>query len=208
MENKETRSINLEDVELRAVQVDEGKTKLVGYPIKYNVWSDDLGGFRERIRPGAAAKALLKSDVRLLYNHQTNQLPLGRTPKTLRLVEENRGVKMENDLPDTQFARDLVVSIERKDVNGMSFGFNVAENGDEWKEKDGVVSRTINEIDEIFDVSVVVFPAYPQAKVSTRAIDKAGEIKKASETRGGGQNEEATLLDDEQKRLEIDMLDL
>ena len=173
--------------ELRAANLsddDTGPPMLIGYPARFNSWSDDLGGFRERIRPGAFKKALMSSDVRSLYNHNSDMLPLGRTPKTLRLIEDTVGLKMENDLPVdpetnklTRFANDLVIAINRGDITQMSFGFIVAQDGDEWNERDGQVSRTISEIKELFDVSPVVYPAYSKTRVSVRALDKAKEIR-------------------------------
>lgn len=187
--------------ELRAA-VDDKPPMLVGYAARFNSWSDDLGGFKERIRPGAFKNALMKSDVRALYNHDSNQLPLGRTPKTLRLLEDTKGLLVEIDLPDTQQARDLQTSINRGDVSQMSFGFIVAENGDEWKEKDGETRRTITEIRELFDVSPVVFPAYPQTKIAVRTKEKL-ELFRAAAT--GGPDTEA-ILQDEKRKLDIDIL--
>ena len=180
----------------------ESPPMLIGYAARFNTWSDDLGGFKERIRPGAFKNALMSSDVRALYNHDTNQLPLGRSPKTLRLSEDTKGLKVEIDLPDTQQAKDLMTSIKRGDVSQMSFGFTVAENGDEWKEKDGVVKRTISEMKELFDVSPVVYPAYSSTKIAVRTAEKLNEIKTTA-TRGN--STEATLRD-EQQNLEIDLL--
>jgi len=171
------------EFEIREATEDK-PAQLVGYAARFNSWSDDLGGFVERVKPGAFKKALMVSDVRALYNHDSNQLPLGRTPKTLRLVEDSKGLKVEIDLPDTQIARDLVTSINRGDVSQMSFGFTVAQDGDEWREKDGEVKRTIHEIRELFDVSPVVFPAYPATKISARTKEQMEECKKSAETGG------------------------
>lgn len=171
---------------------------LVGYAARFNEWSEDLGWFRERIKPGAFKKALMSSDIRALYNHDSNQLPLGRTPKTLRVEEDSKGLKVEIDLPDTQPARDLQTSIRRGDITQMSFGFTVAENGDEWLEKDGEIKRTITEIKELFDVSPVVFPAYPSTRISVRTSEKVDEIRKKSAETGGVTAEEQTLREYEQ----------
>jgi len=204
MKNKEIR-IGTKNVELRAETTAEGITTISGYAARFNSWSEDLGGFRERIRPGAFAKALLKSDVRLLYNHDTNNLPLGRTPKTLRLFEDTKGLRFEGDLPDSQLARDLTLAIQRKDITGNSFSFHVEDNGDEWKEKDGLTSRTITEFKELFDIGPVVFPAYDstKVKVSQRTLDKLDECRKSAAT--SGENTGATALD-ERQNLKIDML--
>jgi len=204
MKNKEIRCWEIQGVELRADTNNEGVTIISGYAARFNSWSEDLGGFRERIKPGAFSKALMTSDVRLLYNHDTNNLPLGRTPKTLRLSEDTKGLKFEGDLPDTQLAKDLTIAIQRKDITGNSFSFTVEDGGDEWREKDGVTSRTITEFKELFDIGPVVFPAYdsPKVKISQRSLDKAEESK-SSVTAG---NDKGVIVRDEQKNLEIDIL--
>lgn len=155
-------------VELRKAD-DDDSTKLTGYAAVFNSYSDDLGGFREKIKPGAFKKALKISDVRALYNHDTNQLPLGRTPETLTLKEDKKGLFVEIDLPDTNLARDLQVSIERGDISQMSFGFTVGEDGQEWNEKEGETTRTITEMNELFDVSPVVYPAYKKTEIEVNA---------------------------------------
>ena len=198
-EKKDERQFKLE---LRASEGD-APPMLVGYAARFNSWSEDLGGFVERIKPGAFKTALMTSDVRALYNHDSNQLPLGRTPKTLRLAEDSKGLKVEIDLPDTQNARDLQTSIDRGDISQMSFGFTVAENGDEWKEKDGTAKRTITEVHELFDVSPVVYPAYTSTKVAVRTLEKCEECIKSSVTAG---DNIGVTAEDEQRNLQIDIL--
>lgn len=160
----EVRSIK---VEMRVVGDSEDR-KLLGTPIVYGKDSEDMG-FIERISPGAAKEALKKSDVRLLYGHNSDTLlPLGRTSAgTLRAKETKTGVEIEADPPDTQFARDLMVSIERGDVQDMSFGFTVAD--DTWETVDGKDVRTITKFRELFDFSYVTFPAYSDTTVALRS---------------------------------------
>jgi uncharacterized protein len=147
----------------------------------------------------------MTSDVRALYNHDSNTLPLGRTPKTMRLSEDTKGLRFEVDLPDSQFARDLTLAIQRKDITGNSFSFTVDEGGDEWREKDGMTSRTITEFKELFDIGPVVYPAYQASKVqvSQRSIDKIKELKSVVT---GGDHKSVIALEDEQRNLEIDIL--
>ena len=152
----------------------DGKPKFEGYAAVFNKWSDDLGGFRERIKEGAFRGALKDSDVRALFNHDQNYV-LGRsTSGTLQLKEDKKGLHISNDPPDTQWAKDLTVSVNRGDISQMSFGFTVSE--DEWHEdKEGYVSRTINKVDKLFDISVVTFPAYPDTAVALRSLKKIKE---------------------------------
>jgi hypothetical protein len=203
---KERRFVSIDDVELRVAEKEDGGRMISGYAARFNAWSEDLGGFRERLRPGAFAKALMGSDVRALYNHDSNNLPLGRVPRTLRLMEDTRGLRFECDLPDTQFAKDLAESIKRKDITGCSFSFRVGENGDEWREKDGVTSRTISEVQEMFDVGPVVFPAYQSTSVSARSVEKAKECSTGVTAGDDDTGVTARKAKDERMSLEADLL--
>jgi len=177
---RETRVFQFEklNVEERA---DGMGPKITGYAAVFDKWSEDLGGFKEKIRAGAFKKAIGKSDVRGLFNHDSNFV-LGRQSNgTLTIKEDKNGLWMEIDPPDTQIIRDLVLApIKRGDIKEQSFAFVIAEGGDEWKnirgeKPDELATRTITEVDELFDVSPVTYPAYPDTSVALRSMDKAKE---------------------------------
>ncbi|QQK75087.1 HK97 family phage prohead protease [Salicibibacter cibarius] len=154
-------------IELR----DEGEDKpssIIGYPALYNSLSEDLGGFREKIAEGAFTRTLQEgSDVRALMNHDPNYV-LGRNKSgTLKLEEDGRGLRMEVDPPDTGWANDLRTSMSRGDINQMSFGFMVDR--DNWEVQGGQNIRTLEEV-ELFDVSVVTYPAYPETSANVRSF--------------------------------------
>lgn len=155
------------EIEVRA-EGDEAPV-VSGYAAVFEAMSEDLGGFREKIAPGAFAKTL-GGDVRALFNHDPNHV-LGRTKaKTLRLFEDGRGLRFELTPPNTALARSVVESLRRGDVDQMSFGFRTIS--DRWdNERDGSVVRTLFEV-ELFDVSVVTFPAYPQTEAALRSLDQ------------------------------------
>ncbi|MBR1230216.1 HK97 family phage prohead protease [Bradyrhizobium sp. AUGA SZCCT0176] len=150
---------------------DAGEIRLVGHAAVFNSLSEDLGGFREQISPGAFADAIETDDVRALFNHDPNFV-LGRNrSKTLRMSEDARGLAIEIKLPDTQTVRDLVVApIERGDVSQMSFGFSVKPGGQDWaKDDEGRVIRTLKRV-RLFDVSPVTYPAYQQTDIAVREM--------------------------------------
>ena len=92
----------------------------------------------------------------------------------MKLSVDERGLLSEIDPPDTTYARDLLVSLERGDVSQMSFGFTVDE--DKWEEdSDGRVIRTITKFKRLYDVSPVTYPAYPDTDVAKRSLDKFKE---------------------------------
>ena len=153
---------------------DDIETRLVsGYAAVFDKYSEDLGGFKERIEKGAFADAISISDVRALFNHDANYILARNTSGTLRLMEDEVGLKYEFEMPKTSFGNDLLQMIKRGDVNQSSFGFTV-EN-DTWSEKDGMVIRTINKVKRLYDVSPVTYPAYPDASVAVRNLQKQNE---------------------------------
>ena len=148
---------------------EDGKpAQIRGYGAVYGQMSENLGGFRELIAPGAF-DGVLNDDVRGLINHDSN-LILGRTTSgTLRLSVDERGLAYEIDLPDTSYARDLAVSMKRGDISQSSFGFYIDD--DEWGEdSEGRVIRTVKKVRQLLDVSPVTYPAYPQTSSEARAL--------------------------------------
>ncbi len=180
MEKEERRFLPL-NLKIETRESDDGPAKIVGYAAVFNSMSEDLGGFREKIAPGAFKGALKDSDTRALFNHDSN-LVLGRASAgTLRMKEDDTGLHVEIDPPDTSFARDLMVSIERGDITQQSFGFTIKE--DEWEDLDGDNPvRTLTKIGRLFDVSPVTFPAYPDTEVAVRSLKQARQDKKIETT--------------------------
>ena len=136
-----------------------------GYASLFGVRSDDLGGFVEQVAAGAFVDSLQTDDIRALWNHDPNFV-LGRNRSgTLKLVEDSRGLKFEVKPPDSGWARDLRISMLRKDVTQTSFAFRTLT--DRWERIDGVRVRTLLKA-RLYDVSVVTYPAYPQTSAAAR----------------------------------------
>lgn len=164
-------------VELRA-DTKAGVPIIRGMAAMFNSMSEDLGGFREQIAPGAFKRAVESSDIRALFNHDANMV-LGRTTSgTLRVMETDAGLEFEVDMPDTTYARDLMTSMKRGDINQCSFGFSIGEGGDTWeKDSAGNYMRTIRSVERLYDVSPVTYPAYPETKCATRSLEKLKETE-------------------------------
>lgn len=159
-------------------------------------------GFRETIATSAFDAALERpDDVRALFNHDPNHL-LGRTKNdTLKLTKTPEGLRYEVDLPNTASANDVRELIKRGDVTGSSFGFRVT--ADEWKEGEGddLDLRTVTAV-ELWDVSPVTYPAYPQTSVSARSkVESLVEARKVREAETQAQSLEAREALREQVRV-------
>lgn len=161
---------------------DDGKKMLRGYAMKFDQ-RYDLGWFTESISRGALDSADM-TDVRALLNHDPNFV-LGRTTAgTLRLSVDETGLMYEIDLPDTQAARDLAVSIERGDISQSSWAFTVydqadGQDGETWQ--DGYKTRTINRVARVFDVSPVTYPANPDTSVAKRSAESLQQQEQQQE---------------------------
>lgn len=160
----ERRSFPLQELRVAS---ENGQRKIAGYAAIFNVLSVPLWGFRERIRNGAFKKTLLEGDIRSVWNHDSSYV-LGRTKvDTLRLWEDKRGLGFEALPPDTQWARDFMVSIERGDVDQMSFSFNAIQ--EEWAMEEKELVRELVEV-QLHEISPVTFPAYPQTVAQLRSM--------------------------------------
>lgn len=166
----ELRSFEVFGIETRA---DGGHPRLRGRAAVFNSLSQPITvfglTFRERIAPGAFADSIVSGDIRALWNHDTGHV-LGRTTAgTLTLKEDERGLAVDIKPPNTTWARDLIVSIERGDVSQMSFGFQVPVGGDTWDIENGEDVRTLRRI-SLLEVSPVTFPAYTATDIGARTI--------------------------------------
>ena len=172
---EELRSFRVSDIHIES-RAAGGTRKLVGHAAVFDLLSDPIAdGYRERVMPGAFAKTLAAgADVRALINHNPNYV-LGRTKSgTLKLEEDARGLAIEIQLPDTTFAHDLVASVERRDIDQMSFAFRAVR--DRQTFEGGQPVRELLEV-ELFDVSPVTFPAYPQTDLQARSRGESSDAK-------------------------------
>ena len=175
VDGAEVRSLN-EVVEQRAYDGElkaavEGRT-VEGYASVFNSMSEDLGGFREIILPGAFSN-VLDNDVRALYNHDSNYLLARTTSGTLELKEDDKGLYYRFEMPNTSYGNDMLELFRRGDLSQSSFGFTVEK--DSWRMEEGQHVRYIERVGSLFDVSPVVYPAYASASSGLRSAEPKGE---------------------------------
>ncbi|MFA1819010.1 HK97 family phage prohead protease [Virgibacillus oceani] len=174
MDKTEIRELVTGDIEVR--EDEDGNRTLSGHAVKWEKKSHVLGyfyKFREQIKKGAFADSLKNDDQRFLWSHDVSQV-LGRTKNsTLRLKEDDTGLRVELDLPKTTLGNDAYETINRGDVDGMSFGFMV-ESDEIQEPDDDLPLRTVTKA-RLLEVSAVAFPAYPDSEVSARGFDRMKE---------------------------------
>ncbi len=151
-----------------SIRADESKFQISGIAASYNKLSQNLGGYMEKIAPGAFTRSLKTgADVRALFNHDPSKI-LGRTKSgTLVLIDDDLGLKFtcQLDRGNTDHVN-IYAAIKRGDISECSFAFTVPENGDSWENSDGtdpkcMAIRTLRDVD-LMDVSAVAYPAYAQ----------------------------------------------
>jgi uncharacterized protein len=153
---------NTVDFEVRAEG--DGMT-FTGYASVFNSPSEDLGGFVEYVAPGAFKRSLQsRNEVKLLWNHDSGEPLASLRGGTMQLVEDNRGLKVTAQLPNTTRGRDIAELLRTKVIDSMSFGFNVIR--DSWA-SDGK-TRTLESV-RLFEVSIVSFPAYGATTAQVRS---------------------------------------
>jgi len=158
--NAEKRTMGT--IEVREAEGDE--MVLEGYAAVFNS-ETDLGAFREVIKPGAFDD-VMSNDVRALINHDPN-LVLGRTTNgTLKLEQDERGLKYRVELGKQQYAKDFYESVKRGDISQSSFAFTIDKQS--WNEERTV--RSVDKVRQLLDVSPVTYPAYSAATVQARDL--------------------------------------
>lgn len=184
-------------IERRTVLIDRAETRasgesdtfsFEGHAAVFDKRSEDIGFYEpvfEVIKRGAFKEAIRNDDVRFLINH--DGLPLARTKSgTLQLSEDPRGLLTVADLDKRQsVVNDLFIALERGDLDQMSFGFRMGPGSEQTftEDEDGNVIRTITRVGELFDVSVVTFPAYPDSDAGIRGTQLSPNVEPSGSER-------------------------
>lgn len=176
-----------EELERRTVEACELRVEarglspqIRGYAVVFNRLSEPLGFFREQIAPEAVTRTLTEGvDLRALVDHNPEK-PMGRLKAgTLRVEADAHGLLVEIDPPPTSYGHDIIASIRRGDVTGMSFAFRTL--ADAWNEAVDPPIRTVTDM-LMREVSIVTFPAYPQTEVAMRSLTTARQSYRRGRT--------------------------
>lgn len=161
-----------EIAEFRAAQEDE-RPVIEGHAAVYNKRTNIGDWFYEIIEPGAFDGCDF-TDVLFCINHETQKIPVARSRRnnknsTMQLNTDAEGlaVKAYPDIENNTESKSLYHSIQRGDIDGMSFIFRVAE--ERWEDLDKPMpTRHIIKFKKVFEVSAVTMPAYRDTNISAR----------------------------------------
>lgn len=197
MSNNTERRAFLGSIEARMQEGQELPVEVRGVAAVINQ-ATDLGFAEEIISEGAFSE-VLEDDVRVLGNHDPNQV-LGRTASgTAKIFLTESGELGYSFTPDYENPTHVswVRSIMRGDITQSSFAFTVPKGGSEWRSSDkyGVNGmRVIKKIERLYDVSPVTYPAYEGTAVSARDLQAA--------------KDERELIDSEKSEASSDIIKL
>ena len=152
----------------------EGRT-IVGYAAKFERWSEPImGWFKEQIARDAFSECDV-TDVIMCFNHNIDSILARTTSGTLTISTDDEGLRFEFEAPATTMGNDMLELVRRGDISKCSFKFTVEE--DEWRyaDKENKLEydeRTIRKIGKLYDVSLVVYPAYSDTEAGVRHLEE------------------------------------
>lgn len=175
-------------VEARAgVEGQKGPGTIRGYGAVFNEEADLFGDgtFLEVIRAGAFEESLSDPELNAYgkIQHEGGLSVVGRTRNgTMRVEEDEVGLLYEIDLPDTQAGRDIFTLVERQDIDGSSFAFQLRGDPEEAQRiarpSPGILLRELLNL-TLHDTGPVANPAYARTTVEARSAEVLEELRAA-----------------------------
>lgn len=179
---------------------DSDKKIIQGYAVVFDAWADVRSwgeSWKECIRKGAFTQSLKENNILALYNHDFNNV-LARKDVNMKLVEDDKGLYFEIELPDTTQGNDLYELIDKGIVNQCSFSGYVRKNL--WSEDNGGnVLREILEID-LIEITITPIPVY---EVTEAEVKRSREIKGTKEKEENNFDFEEIIKESKRKLKEI-----
>ena len=182
-DKREYRKIDADQLETR--KMESGEMVVEGYATTFNMPYRLMGDEKITVNEQVDRNAFRETDmtdVIMQYDHE-GPVFARVSNGTLRLEEDEHGLKVTADLGGTERGRQLFEEIAGGYTNKMSFGFTVTgEKKERSKNAEGHVTilRTITRIGKLYDVSAVSLPANDATEISSRTISD-GLIAEAAE---------------------------
>ena len=211
MEKTQTHEKRAFSFEIRAEKNEKYGAYITGMPIVYNS-KTNMGYYDEIIQSGALDGANLR-DVRFLVNHDTSMIPLARSRNnnensTMQMIVDGSGmsIRVNLDVENNPTAAELYSAVERRDIDGMSFMFDI--DGEEWSDMEtDHPTRTITKIANVYEVSAATFPAYEDTEINVRAkatLDNARlALENARNNAPDGAENDDNLINLEHEKLKL-----
>ena len=211
MKKTQTHEKRAFSFEIRAEKNEKYGAYITGMPIVYNS-KTNMGYYDEIIQSGALDGANLR-DVRFLVNHDTSMIPLARSRNnnensTMQMIVDGSGmrIRVNLDVENNPTAAELYSAVERRDIDGMSFMFDI--DGEEWSDMEtDHPTRTITKIANVYEVSAATFPAYEDTEINVRAkatLDNARlALENARNNAPDGAENDDNLINLEHEKLKL-----
>lgn len=190
--------VRTSDLKIDTIKRNNNNTFSVeGEAIVFNAQSQYMG-FYEIIKP-EAVRDIDWSQTLLLYDHDYSNILARCDANNLNVEVRDNGVYFSATLPNTELARNVYENLLCGNLKGCSFGFNIADGGDEWTTTDsGEPLHIINRISNISELSITPIPAYTQTSAAvTRSLE---EFKKG--VKEMAEKEEKKVVEKQPKKVE------
>jgi HK97 family phage prohead protease len=151
------------------VRAEGGETRLrASFP--YGRETTLAEGRAEVIAPRAFAKRIeAGEDIHLLFGHDYDRPLASRGAGSLTLQDPDAALVIEARIAgDTTWSRDFLAAHASGLIRGLSPGFRVPSGGDTVQRRGNGLLRKVNKAD-LYELSAVTVPAYPQAQIEARA---------------------------------------
>lgn len=164
---------NFSAIESRAKEDGSQEMTVEGYAStfeEYELFRFDDYIYRERISPTAFDEADM-TDVVFLRDH-TGQVYARTKNGLIDISIDEKGLFTKTDLSKTAAAREMYEDIKAENYTQMSFAFTVEKDHFEDPIDDGehiTLTRVIDRINKVYDISAVAFPANPTTDIGVSA---------------------------------------
>ena len=165
------KNIVLDNVGLKFAKNDTGAFS--GYASVFG----GVDSYRDTIMPGAYKSVIERIQAgaarmpKMFINHKSYELPVG---KWLSMEEDDKGLFMFGELtPGMDEAKTVKAAMQHGTIDGLSIGYGLNRDDVEMVEKDDGVVRIIKNVSELYEISIVTYPADDAARVDLSSVKSA-----------------------------------